>query len=265
MHYLNKQIHFTFTLKRKAFVALSLGIFLSMLIIFLEPFDTNQYESNYRTLSLLGFGAILACVAFIQSSVENVWYAKVNKIWLVSHEIVSTLVFFSISGTLIYLYNHIIINEDTYSLASHWWYCSHIVLAMIPIVAPVLIYLRQKFGERLVPTPSTLITLTGENKNEVLELQKNDLLYIQAVENYIEIYFMDSDKKLISKTFRQTLSKVHNQASYLEKCHRSYLVNKNVIKDIQGNSQRAKITFEHSDIKIPLSKTYYKHLKSKVI
>ena len=89
---------------------------------------------------------------------------------------------------------------------------------MIPIVAPVLIFLRQKFGEYIVPISPNTIVLTGENKNERLELQKDELLYIQAVENYIEIFFIIVDKKLASKTFRQTLSKVHNQVSYLEKC-----------------------------------------------
>jgi hypothetical protein len=235
-----------------------------MLIILLEPFDTNQYESNYRILSLLAFGAILAFVALLQSRIENILYHKNNKTWLISNEILSIIIFFISSGTLIYLYNHIIINDDTYSLASHWWYLSHIVLAMIPIVAPVLIFLRQKFGELNIPTSPDVITIIGENKNETLELQKDKLLYIQAIENYIDIYFIDAHKKLTSKTFRQTLSKVHNQVSFLEKCHRSYLVNINTVKEIQGNSQRAKLSFEQVEVKIPVSKTLYKIIKSKV-
>ncbi len=236
-----------------------------MLILFLEPFNTNEYDSKYRTLSLLGFGVLLSSVSIVQSSIENRWYIKRHRVWLVSHEVLSISLFFTFAGTLIYLYNHIIINEDTYSLTSHWWYYSHIVLAMIPIVAPVLIFLRQKFGEYMVPISPNTIVLTGENKNERLELQKDELLYIQAVENYIEIYFITVDKKLTSKTFRQTLSKVHDQASFLEKCHRSYLVNLNTIKEIQGNSQSAKLAFKQVETKIPLSKTLYKTIKGKVI
>ncbi|NQY30631.1 MAG: LytTR family transcriptional regulator [Flavobacteriaceae bacterium] len=135
---------------------------------------------------------------------------------------------------------------------------------MIPIVAPVLLYLRQKFGQRIIPNSPNTIIITGENKNEKLKLHKKELLYIQAVENYIEIFFVDRDKKLLSKTFRQTLSKVHEQVSFLEKCHRSYLVNINNIKEIQGNSQSAKIYFQHVEKKIPLSKTLYKSIKSRV-
>jgi len=265
LNFLNKQIHFTSTLKRKGFAGLLLGLFLSALIIFLEPFNTNEYESNNRIISLLGFGVILSFSFIIQSNIENFWYYRVNKVWLVSHEIISTLLFFTFSGTLIYLYNHTVINEEPYSLASHWWYYSHIVLAMIPIVLPILLYLRQKFGERIIPISPNTITITGENKNEHLELQKNELLFVQAIENYIEINYLDSERKLVSKTFRQTLSKIHKQNPFLEKCHRSYLVNSDTIKEIKGNSQSAKIHFKQGDVIIPLSKTLYKSIKSKHI
>jgi len=263
LSFLSRQIHFTSSLKRKVLVGFILGVFLSMLIIFLEPFNTNEYESNNRIISLLGFGALLSCVFIIQSIIENFWYYRVNKIWLVLYEILSTIIFFTFSGTIIYLYNHLIINNLNYSIKSHWWYYSHIVLAMIPIVTPVLLYLRQKFGQRIIPSSPNTIIITGENKNEKLKLQKNELLYIQAVENYIEIFFVDRDHKLLSKTFRQTLSKVHEQVSFLEKCHRSYLVNINNIKEIRGNSQSAKIYFQNVEKKIPLSKTLYKSIKNR--
>ena len=210
----------------------------------------------------MGFGVLLSFTFLIQSIIENIWYDSFKKVWLVSHEIFSTIIFFAFSGTIIYLYNHIIVNDLSYSLKSHWWYYSHIVLAMIPIIAPVLLYLRQKFGERILPISPNTVIITGENKNEKFELQKKDLLYIQAIENYIDIYFVDRDKKLCSKTFRQTLSKVNEQVSFLEKCHRSYLVNVKNITEIKGNSQNAEIHFQHVEVKIPLSKTQYKSIKN---
>ncbi|GEP52247.1 hypothetical protein FNO01nite_29190 [Flavobacterium noncentrifugens] len=127
-----------------------------------------------------------------------------------------------------------------------------------------MLYLRQKLGERIVPSSSNSIRLTGENKNEVLSLEKEDLLYIKAVENYIEICYVDQGKSIRSKTFRQTLSNVCEQLPFLEKCHRSYLVNTNAIVFISGNSQSARISFRVGEKEIPLSKTYYKHIKDRV-
>lgn len=264
MSLLNRQIHFISSIKRKVLAGFILGLFLSFVIIFLEPFDTNQFESSKRLLFLSGFGLILFGVFLIQSIIENIWYYRVNKIWTVSYEILSTIVFFTISGTIIYLYNHIIVNEQDYSVKSHWWYYSHIVIAMIPLVGPLLVYLRQKFGECIVPFPPNTIQITGENKNEILQLTKQELLYIQAIENYVEIAFVDAGQNLQSKTFRQTLLNVHQQLPFLEKCHRSYLVNIENIKEIQGNSQSAKICFKHIEQKIPLSKTLYKGIKSRL-
>jgi DNA-binding LytR/AlgR family response regulator len=53
-----------------------------------------------------------------------------------------------------------------------------------------------------------------------------------------------------------------NKLPFLEKCHRSYLVNLSTIKEIAGNSQGAKISFIVGEKEIPLSKTYYKHIKN---
>jgi len=109
------------------------------------------------------------------------------------------------------------------------------------------------------------IILIGENKNEILKLEKEALLFIKAVENYIEICFVDKTQKVTSKTFRQTLSNVCEQLPFLQKCHRSYLVNTGTIKEIIGNSQGAKITFSVGDKEIPLSKTYYKDIKNSLL
>ena len=136
---------------------------------------------------------------------------------------------------------------------------------MTPVFVPIMIYLRQKFGERILPLSSNTIILVGENKNEILKLEKEELLFIKAVENYVEICFIDKNKRVISKTFRQTLSNVCEQVPFLEKCHRSYLVNITNIAAIIGNSQSAKLSFVVGEKEIPLSKTYYKQIKNSMV
>jgi hypothetical protein len=262
--FLNKQIHFTASFKRKVLVGFILGLFLSFIIIFLEPFDTDQFESDHKLLVLSIFGILIFVAFAVYSSLENWWYSRVRKVWLVSHEILSTILFFLFSGSILYLYNGLVINQQPYSLASHWLYLRTIVLLMIPVFAPLMIYLRQQFGERIIPPASNSILLTGENKNEILSLEKEQLLFVKAFENYIEICFLDDSNQVVSKTFRQTLSRVCEQVPSLEKCHRSYLVNPVAVKEISGNSQNAKISFIHGEKEIPLSKTYYKQVKKRL-
>jgi hypothetical protein len=240
---LKRQIHFIASIRRKVLVGFILCIYLSFIIIFLQPFDTSQFESDYKVLLLSGYGILTFVVFVIHSSIENTWYFRVDKVWSVRYEIISTLLFCLFSGTILYLYNRFIVNGDECTLASYWRFLSVTVTYMTPVFVPPMLYLRQKFGERIIPPAKNSFILTGENKNEILRIEKEELLFIRAVENYIEICFMDKSKKVISKTFRQTLSNVCEQLPFLEKCHRSYLVNISTIKEITGNSQAAKISF----------------------
>jgi hypothetical protein len=259
---LKRQIHFLASIRRKLLVGLILGIYLNFIIIALQPFGTDQFESDIRLWLLSGFGVVIFFVFVVYSSLENLWYKKVGKVWLVSHEVISTLVFCLFSGTVIYLYNAVVVNGNACTWETYWRYLRITVACMLPVFIPIMIYLRQKFGERIIPPVTNSIVLTGENKNEILRIEKEELLFIKAVENYIEICFMDKHKQVISVTFRQTLSTVCEQLPFLEKCHRSYLVNTDTIKEIIGNSQGAKITFIVGNKEIPLSKTYYKQIKN---
>lgn len=259
---LQRQIRFVSSLRRKVLIGLILCVFLSFVIIVLEPFDTDQFKADHRFLLLSGYGILVYVVYVIQSCLENIAYARLAKVWRVSHEIISTLLFCLFAGQVLYLYNTLIVNLRSCSLGSYGHFLCSTVISMLPVFVPLMLYLRQAFGEKIVPPSNNSLTLTGENKNEILQLEKDALLFIKAVENYVEICFVDTRKKVVSKTFRQTLATICEQAPFLEKCHRSYLVNLGAVNDIIGNSQSAKITFVAGDKEIPLSKTYYKHIKN---
>lgn len=263
--FLQNQIHFVASLRKKLVVGFILCLFLDFIIIFLEPFGTDQFQADHRLLLLSGFGVVTLFVFVIHSTIENSWYYKMGRVWLVRHEIISTIIFFAFLGSVIYVYNAVIVNQVACTFATYWRYLRTTVVYMIPVFGPAILYLRQKFGECIVPIPENAVVITGENKNEILQLEKEQLLFIRAVENYVEICFMDNTKKVQSKTFRQTLSTICEQAPFLEKCHRSYLVNKDNIASINGNSQSATIQFVVVEKEIPLSKTYYKHIKNSVL
>lgn len=236
---------------------------MSFIVIVLQPFDTSQFEADYKVALLSGYGILTFVVFLIHCSIENRWYFRVGKVWSVRYEIISTLVFCLFSGTALYLYNRTVVNDGlNYTLTTYWRFLSVTVTCMIPVFIPPMVYLRQKFGERIIAPAENSVILVGENKNEILRLEKEELLFIKAGENYVDICFMDKSKKVISKSFRQTLTNICEQLPFLEKCHRSYLVNISTIKEISGNSQGAKISFVVGAKEIPLSKTYYKHIKT---
>jgi hypothetical protein len=259
---LKRQIHFLSSIKTKIWVGLILCIYLDFIVIVLQPFDTSQFEAEYKTLLLSGYGILVGLLFPVYGQFEQIWYFKKNKVWLVWYEMISAVFFCFLAGSVLYVYNRYIVNVGlSVALGSYLRFLFVTTAGMMPVFVPPMVYLRQRLGERIVPLPVNSFTLVGENKNEVLTLNKEDVLFIKAVENYVEICFADKHQKIISKTFRQTLSNVCEQLPFLEKCHRSYLVNISSIKEIAGNSQGAKIIFKAGDKEIPLSKTYYKRIK----
>ena len=262
MNYLKRQIYFVESIKLKVIIAFILCVYLNFIIIGLQPFNTDEFKANNKFLLLSGFGIVIFLVFLFHSCIENIIYFRKGKFWKVLDEITSTVIFCLFSGTAIYFYNTIIVNNDNCSLRSYLGYLIFTVAFMLPIFIPFMLYLRQKFGIKTIILPKNSFILNGENKNEILRLEKDNLLFIKAVENYVEICFIDKNQKIISKTFRQTLSNVSEQMPFLEKCHRSYLVNINNIAAIIGNSQSAKLTFLVGEKEIPLSKTYYKDIKN---
>ena len=116
--------------------------------------------------------------------------------------IFSTLIFCLFSGTVIYVYNAVIVNQVSCTAETYWRYLRITVACMLPVFVPLMLYLRQKFGEKIIPLSSNTIVLFGENKNEILQLEKEELLFIKAVENYIEICFIDKNNKIISKNYK---------------------------------------------------------------
>ncbi len=262
--FLNKQIRFIAAFPKKLLVGFILCVYLCFFVIVLEPFDTSQFEDENKTALMAGYGIMTFVVYAIYSPLENIWYFKKNKFWCVKEEILTSLLFCLMAGSVLYLYNRLVVNSTSCDLFTYWRFLRITVLCMLPVFVPPMLYLRQTFGEKIVPIQQNSFVVSGENKNEILNLEKDELLFIRAVENYVEICFVGKNKEVLSKTFRQTLSNMSAQLPFLERCHRSYLVNLGRVKEIEGNSQAAKIILGFAGKEIPLSKTYYKQIKNKV-
>ena len=245
-----------------------LGGIVTFIMIFLQPFGTYSYESNHKYLIFLGFGLVIFIMYLLWARIENLWYDSKSKKWEIRYEIVSFLLFILISSIPIHFYNQVFLNDffsskfDGYEYLKHGlWFFQHSIVPIMLILFPFYIYLRNRFGELITPDSLNAIDIFGINKDEKLTIQKEALLFVKASENYVNIYFTKNNI-VQYKTFRNTLSAIHTQAPFLQKSHRSYLVNVSSIKKINGNSQNAKIAFHSDGLDIPLSKSYYKNIKS---
>ena len=267
---LSKKIPFNFNYKNQRVIALVLGCILALIMIFLGPFDTDRFQSNYKRLILGGFGFVFSICYFIYSRVETLSYYYFNNKWTIKHEALSFICLVVFVSIPIHLYNQVFLNDffiqdlgvKEYVQHGLWFFRSSMIPIMLALL-PFFIYFRNKFGELHTPQSLKEIELFGTNKGERIKIQKHKLLFVKSSENYVEIFY-EKDNYAEHTIFRNTLASIKEQAPFLQYSHRSYLVNTSSVKQIKGNSQNARIEFDH-DLEIPLSNTYYKHIKSSLL
>tara|TARA_B100000809_G_scaffold216215_1_gene221816 strand:- start:154 stop:915 length:762 start_codon:yes stop_codon:yes gene_type:complete len=102
------------------------------------------------------------------------------------------------------------------------------------------------------------ITLLSDSQNKELSLDVQELLLVEAQDNYCKIYYLEDD--LVKKAmFRLSLKKMHDQLSHMDnilKCHRSYIINKSKVEKISGRSQNYKLKIKGIDKNIPISRSF---------
>ena len=271
LQFLYKQIPYSNSIKKQLLIGAILGLIVAFIMVFLEPFGTYQFVSDYKYLIFSGFGFLFSISYLINTRLENLWFDHTNKKWMIRQEIVSFLSFLFIFSVIIHFYNQVFLNNlfdhkfDGYEYIKHGiWFFRHSIVPVILLLLPFYIFFRNKFGELNTSERLREISLFGLNKGEKIRIKKTAVLFVKASENYVEIFY-SKNNTIQHETFRNTLSAINIQAPFLCQCHRSYLVNLTAIKSVKGNSQSAKIELHHDDLDIPLSKSYYNSIKSALI
>ena len=99
-----------------------------------------------------------------------------------------------------------------------------------------------------------LVDGTGRLK---MSINIDSLYYVESQDNYVKIYY-DSDGKLCNYMLRSTTKAIETRfSSWLIRCHRGYLVNKNKIRIFCNDRDGMYISLMHDGIRqIPVSKSY---------
>ena len=116
-------------------------------------------------------------------------------------------------------------------------------------------------------TPMQLEKVTLFDNNGVLRLSVNldNLYYIESDDNYINVWYSDSNGDLKRYMLRCRLKTVEEsfKGSSLVRCHRKYIVNMNKVKVLRKEKDGYELDIDNNAIKpIPISKTYSENVLS---
>ena len=106
------------------------------------------------------------------------------------------------------------------------------------------------------------ITLEG-NTNEHVTLEISDLLYIEAVGNYVKVC-QQHDNEVHTKMLRATMKQMEDALQaypMIVRCHRAFMVNLGHVEQISSNSRAMQLVMRHSNDAIPVSRSNVNKLK----
>lgn len=228
-------------------VFISLWIFIFAFVI--RPFDDGTL--NFRSWLLISGGfSVMAflCYAFLAVLQKRVYEKVLN--WNSSFEVGSILFFQAIYLLGIYLYYKSPMVNGGYSFAEFFFV---IFIKVALILTPVLV-LARRYLIKLIPEKEDRLTIRGENKLDVLKINKADLVCISNAQNYVEIFYTQNGE-LGSKLIRTSLKKVQEDFDFLVQIHRSHLIN-----PLHFKSWRNSSTIILTQIELPVSKSYKESL-----
>ena len=110
--------------------------------------------------------------------------------------------------------------------------------------------------------PVSQITLEG-NTNEHVNLEISDLLYIEAVGNYVKVVLL-REGEVHTNMLRATMKQMEDQLqvyAIIVRSHRAFMVNLNQVEHISSNSRAMQLVMRHSHDAIPVSRSNYIKLK----
>ena len=110
---------------------------------------------------------------------------------------------------------------------------------------------------------SGVLTLKGTT-NEHVTLDIADLLYIEAVGNYVKVVSKRENDDVHTNMLRATMKQMENSLQaypMIVRCHRAFVVNLGQAEQISSNSRAMQLVMRYSHDAIPVSRSNVKKLK----
>ena len=259
-------------------ISITKGSLIATLFIFLlKPFGLTNAPFGL----LAGFGIVVFCSSLVNVILFNVIIRKLhfNDPWMVWKEVIRTLFFLNVIALSLLLYS-IYAFGFTLSIKTLFTFLFYtLFIGIIPVSIRVIQVnnwlLRKNLKEanklnaflqkEAINDEEKMLSIHSSVVNEQFESTNLRLLFIEAAQNYVSIYYLKDgsiSKQLLRIGIASALEQIGDD--YIVRCHRSYGVNLRFVKRIESNSQGFKLLLQNSEMILPVSRTFKKELVSKL-
>lgn len=241
------------------------SVFITLFLYIFQPFGLATLESD-KFLICLGFGSMTFLGTLIyEILVRTLRYFIGKEVkWTFWKWILNMLgIMFSISLANFLYIRLLLFGFIEWNLFPNMIYGTFMV-GIIPVIAFGAWSLHK--NERKYQDIATEINqlksgVAGNGKGDkllIFEVPADQVRYIEAMQNYAKIGYIDPEGNLKISTERATLKQILSAAkgSRIVKCHRSFLVNKEAIIATAGNAQGLLLTLADCNKVIPVSRSF---------
>jgi len=253
---------------------------LFVLFIF-QPFGTNNHNIPFKFLRLSGYGLVTFCAIFLSGTLEiGLIRLNINSRFRL---MIIPCIYIGIAS----VFNHSYFVVAIYGVW-HWenqllFFFYTFAIGLFPII---FIFLVNHHARKTTMRPQViegenttnirnevlannkyvspqLLTLTGDNKGDNLQIALSQILFIKSADNYCELTIMKDDN-ISHKLLRSSLTSILKQLpekSLVHRCHRSYAVNLALVELSTGNAGGLKLIMKPMGITVPVSRTYVETIK----
>jgi hypothetical protein len=260
-------------------IIVAISLFISFFMLFFQPFGLSAFESNYRLYFEIGYGVVTFLVLLLDLFAFPFLFKKTFKSqhWTVLKQIIWQVWILVSIGIANFLYSFFFLSFSNNIKAFFYFQLYTLLVGVIPVVVVTVINQNRLLAENLkianeynndftTKTGNTsadeTVCLVAENSKDRLEVNSSDLIYITSTGNYIQAFYQ-KENELKSIVLRNTLKQTEDQLKEnhsMIKCHRAFLVNKNKIVRVKGNSQGLRLVLEGTGEEIPVSRNLSKSL-----
>lgn len=239
--------------------SMAAGTLVYLFLIVFQPFGTENFHHPYKYLILFPYTLIFGS-AFFASSLCTTRF----KDWNIASELLKVFLILFLGSVLSYFYNSLFISHVALSFENYGYMFLYSLAVGIPTSSIYIlsryIYLKKYYGnkaENMTLQTIEVPILTISVNNTELMIPESDFLCIQSMENYCALYYLDKDvvkKMWLRISLSNILKQVQTQT--IKRCHRSYIVNLDKVRNLKDNAQGYKLILSEMDFDIPVSRSF---------
>jgi len=251
---------------------LFISLFIALFLYIFQPFGISSLASN-KFIICLGFGSMTFLGVFVYSALADQLYFLIGKKgqWTFGKWILNNLgIMFFISLANFLFARLVLFGFIEWNLFPAMIYGTFMI-GIIPftILGGIALFQQEKKYQTISEEINAVQKPAPDSFNNtsiaVFDIPTSRIKYVEALQNYIKIAYLNPEGNLKVRTERGTLKEVLEKTagSTIIKCHRSYLVNTDAIITTSGNAQGLLLVLSDCDQSIPVSRTFVPLFRTK--